>query len=58
MTHEYGNTDEGCAYESGYKDAQKEMYEEMLATLTELQRGNIDLDYAIREVNNELCRLM
>lgn len=45
-------------HNDGVKHAEQEMYEEMLATLSDIKSGSLDIDYAIKEVSNELAKRM
>lgn len=48
----------GIGYNDGVKHAELEMYEEMLATLSDILAESLDIHVAIKEVSNELVRRM
>ena len=45
-------------HNDGVKHAEQELYEEMLATLSDIKAGVTDIDHAIKEVSNELAKRM
>ena len=45
-------------HDDGVKHSEVEMYEDMLATLSDIKAGNLDIDHAIKEMNNELAKRM
>jgi len=57
-----GTREELRAYQLGFDDAIKEsemeMYQDFIATLSDIKAGTLDIDHAIKEMSNELAKRM